>query len=136
MGLVYEEITLRNAVDVFTARRGITEESEVRETTVRALVDTGAGTLVINEDVRRQLGLELVKSDGGRLANGTWQAYSLTEPVQVQWKDRDMVCEAIFLPDADEILLGAIPLEAMDLIVNPANMELIGAHGDRPVHRI
>jgi hypothetical protein len=37
------------------------------------------------------------------------------------------------LPGAEEVLLGAIPLEDMDLIVNPARQELTGAHGDEVV---
>jgi hypothetical protein len=37
------------------------------------------------------------------------------------------------VPDAEEVLLGAIPLEDMDLIVYPARQELIGAHGDEVV---
>jgi hypothetical protein len=43
------------------------------------------------------------------------------------------VCEAIVLPHADEILLGAIPLEAMDLVIHPLKEELVGAHGDQPL---
>jgi hypothetical protein len=40
---------------------------------------------------------------------------------------------ALLLPGAEEVLLGAIPLEDMDLVVDPAVRELKGAHGDEVV---
>jgi clan AA aspartic protease len=97
---------------------------------VRALVDTGAGTLVINEDVRRQLSLEIKGSRGAYLADGLHQICRVTEPVEIHWKDRKTACPALLLPGAEEVLLGAIPLEDMDLVVDPACRELRGAHGD------
>jgi hypothetical protein len=44
-----------------------------------------------------------------------------------------MTCEPWVLPGTDEVLLGAIPLEDMDLIVDPKNQKLVGAHGDEPL---
>jgi hypothetical protein len=51
-------------------------------------------------------------------------------------KRRDTVCRAILVPNANAILIGAIPLEDMDLVVNPAKQELTGAHGDEILHLI
>jgi clan AA aspartic protease len=133
MGTVYAEINLKNAFDVGKARDGLMAEEKVRGTTVRALVDTGAGTLVINEAVRRQLGLTLEGRRWAKLADGESRVYQMTEPVKIQWQNRDTVCRALVLPDAQEVLLGAIPLEDMDLIVDPAGQELKGAHGDEIV---
>ncbi|GHU14496.1 hypothetical protein FACS1894161_5150 [Spirochaetia bacterium] len=50
----------------------------------------------------------------------------------------DLVLYAVsrMLPNASEILLGAIPLEALDLTVNPRLGEVVGAHGDQPLHRL
>jgi len=136
MGIVYAEITLRNSVDIGMVKRGVMKESEIREKTVTAMVDTGAATLVINEDIRQLLGLEVEKTYKATLADGSKQVYSMTEPVQIQWKDREHVCQAILIPSADDILLGAIPLEGMDLVINPLKQELTGAHGDTAVFRI
>jgi hypothetical protein len=52
--------------------------------------------------------------------------------VQVQWKDRFATVDAIAFPDGKP-LLGVIPLEFMDLIVDPIRSELVGAHGDQAV---
>jgi clan AA aspartic protease len=130
MGTVYAEIILKNATDVNNIQRGYITEKEVRETTVRALVDTGAGTLVINEEVRQTLGLETKGMRRAELADGAKQVYKVTEPVEIHWKDRITACQALVLPGAADVLLGAIPLEDMDLIVDPAGQELRGAHGD------
>jgi hypothetical protein len=64
------------------------------------------------------------------LADGAKQSYQVTEPVHIRWKDRDTACRALVLPGAGDVLLGAIPLEDMDLIVNPSRQELTGAHGE------
>jgi len=136
MGLVYAEITLKNAWDVTNARQKIITEPEIRQTTVTALVDTGAATLIINEDICQQLGLDVIDTFEAELADGADQVYDLTEPVQIQWKNRKTTCQAVVIPNASEVLIGAIPLEAMDLIINPSKQELIGAHGDRIVYMI
>lgn len=136
MGLVYAEITLRNAGDLIDVRRGFIKEPEIRQTTVTAMVDTGSAMLIITEVIRQQLGL--AEEDGyvATLADGLARTYVLTEPVQIQWRDRKTICQAVVIPNADDVLLGVIPLEAMDLIVNPIKQELIGAHGDKAVYRV
>ena len=136
MGLVHAEIILRNAGDVSSVRRGYIKEPEIRQTTITAMVDTGSLHLVINEDIRRQLGLVVEKPYKAELADGSAQTYGLTESVQIQWKDRIVACQAIVIPNANDVLLGAIPLEALDLIVNPVNQELTGAHGDEAVYML
>ncbi|GHU04865.1 hypothetical protein FACS1894147_10430 [Spirochaetia bacterium] len=60
MGHVFADITLKNAGDKIRVECGAIKAPEVRETAVRALVDTGAGTLVINDWVQVRLGLEAV----------------------------------------------------------------------------
>jgi clan AA aspartic protease len=130
MGLIYADITLKNAIDVANARSGIIKEQEIRETEVKALVDTGAWTLVINEAIREKLGLQITETEPGTLADGTRSLYNMAGPLEIRWKKRRAVCEALVLPDADKVLLGAIPLEAMDLTINPKKQEIVGIHGD------
>ena len=136
MGLVRTEITLTNAIDASNARTGILKEQEIRRVTVEALVDTGAWTLVINESVREKLGLEATRTAPGILADGTQSTYKLAGPLEVRWKDRNTNCDALVLPDAEDILLGAIPLEAMDLTINPRGEEVVGIHGDQVMHSV
>jgi clan AA aspartic protease len=133
MGFVHIDITLKNAFDAGNAKRGNIKESEIRQTTVTAMVDTGAATLVINEAIREELGLELENTYTARLADGTFHKYFYAEPVEILWKNRKTVLRPVVVPNANKILLGAIPLEDMDLIVNPVKQELAGAHGEEPV---
>jgi clan AA aspartic protease len=131
MGEVKTEITLVNAGDAVKARDGFIPESEVRRLTVNAVVDTGAWTLVINEKIREKLGLRVEKPAQSTVAGGGKVACGITEPVRVHWEDRDTVCEAVCLPDEEHVLMGAIPLEGMDLMVHPLKNEVVGAHGDK-----
>jgi clan AA aspartic protease len=133
VGTTYAEITLKNEGDKVRVKCGLIKEPEIRQTTVRALVDTGAITLVINEEMRQQLGLEVEETRAVTLGNDTKALCKLTEPVAVLWKDRSAVCRALVTSEKGETLLGAIPLEDMDLMVNPVNQELVGIHGDKPV---
>jgi clan AA aspartic protease len=135
MSLVYTELTLRNALDEGKKREGLINEQDVRQMTVQALVDTGAWTMVINEATREKLGLDVVGSEPGTLADGTKASYDMVGPLEVMWKNRRTSCDAIVLPDAEDILFGAIPLEAMDLTVNPRR-EVVGVHGDQIMHSI
>jgi clan AA aspartic protease len=136
MGLVYADLILRNAGDVTNVNRGYIKEPEIRQTAVKAMVDSGAATLVINDAVRRELGLTLESTYTAELADGSVETYDVTESVQIQWKNRVSVCRPILVPQANDVLLGAIPLEEMDLIINPSNQELTGAHGDTIVYKL
>jgi clan AA aspartic protease len=133
MGIVNAEITLKNAGDVGRADDGVIKEEAIRQRTVNALVDTGAGTLVINGELCRQLGLKIKGLRRAAFANDTRETCKVTEPVYVHWKDRSMSCQALVVEKSGEVLLGSIPLEDMDLMVDPVRRELTGAHGDEVV---
>ena len=130
MGIVREMITLKNAADVADAERGHIKDTEIRETTVRVLVDTGAGTMVLSEEIREKLGLRIRGLRGVTFANDKREICKVTEPVEIHWKDRSTTLPAIVSSGWGEILLGALPLEDMDLMVNPVKQELVGVHGD------
>jgi predicted aspartyl protease len=109
MGTAYDEITLKNAGDVTNVRRGLIKEPEIREMTIQVVADTGADTLVINETVRKALGLQITGKRVAYLANGDGDTCSITEAVEVHWKNRSMTCQPWLMPDAPEVLLGTIP---------------------------
>ena len=91
--------------------------------------------MVIDEETRVKLGLEIREVRSGTLANGYKESYNLAGPLEVAWKDRRTSCDALVLPSADEVLLGAIPMEGMDLTINPKR-ELVGVHGDEMLIRV
>ena len=129
MGHVHAEITLKNVHDKEAALDGRIKEEEIRSLTVDAMVDTGATRLCINEEMRQKLGLRIIRTRIANVANGMVKS-QITEPVELTWKDRLIYCSAGVIPGLKRALLGVIPLEEMDLTVNPVTQELAGAHGD------
>jgi clan AA aspartic protease len=131
MGEVRTEITLVNLEDQGVANRGYMPQEEVRRLTVDAVVDTGAWTLVINEETRAKLGLRVEEVSETTVAGGAKFPSRITEYVEVCWRDRRTACEAVVLPGEEDVLMGAYPLEGMDLMIHPKTQEVVGAHGDK-----
>ena len=125
MGLIYAELELINAEDIGLARRHIIGEEEIKRMHVTALVDTGAYMLCINETVQQQLELPLLEMRKGVNANGEVREYRVVGPIELKFKNRRTLCHAMVLSGDNEILLGAIPLEDMDVIIHPLRQELI-----------
>ena len=84
---------------------------------VPALADTGSVFLCIPEHVSLQLGLETLQEREVTLADGSCVSVPYVGPVVVQFKNRLGVMGALVL--GSEVLLGAIPMEDMDLVVDP-----------------
>jgi len=134
MGEVRTDIMLRNVEDKILARNGVIQEDGIRAVTVSAVADTGAWTLVLTEDTARKLGLKTTGPDLVTLAGGEEKGCLRAEAVEIIWKDRRSVCSPLVLPGERDDILGAIPMEDMDLIVCPRRQEVVGAHGDKPVY--
>jgi clan AA aspartic protease len=135
MSVVYTELTLKNEIDSAFAKRGYIKADEIRQTIVQAIVDTGAWTIVINNETREKLGLDDKGLGEATLADGQKAGYPMAGPLEIWWKNRHLVCEALVIPDAPDILLGAWVLEGLDLTINPKR-ELVGVHGDIVMHRV
>ena len=133
IGLTYANIELLNGDDLTDARRGRIGEDEVRQVTVRTLVDTGSVMLCLNETIKDALGLEVIGTRRSQLANGLLLQLDIVGPVTVRFLDRDCSTRALVLPDDQEPLLGAIPMEEMDLYVNLGRNELLPIHADGPI---
>ena len=131
MGLTYADITLLNTVDVTHAKRGHIAEGDVKKVSVKALVDTGAYMLTINDAIADQLDLEVQEQTEVVLADGSLRKCDLVGPIDIRFKNRSTTCRALVLPQADEVLLGAIPLEGMDVVIDPL-LQQLDVHPDRP----
>ena len=133
MGFTKDFIVLENFDDEKQVLAGALKKEEVRSVQIEVLVDTGALTLVIDEDLRKKLGLTIMKTTNVTIAGDSHVPCGISEPVRIRWQNRGCVCEALVLPEQSPCLLGAIPLEFMDLMVDPGEGKLVGAHGDEPV---
>jgi clan AA aspartic protease len=125
MGLVYADIELINAGDLEMVRRHLMDQDEVKHMHINMLVDTGAYNLCINETIQEQLSLPFIEKRKAQLANGHVEEYDIVGPLVVKFKNRRTVCNAMVLQGDSEPLLGAIPLEDMDVLIHPLRQELI-----------
>ena len=131
MGLVYADITLLNSFDVTAAKKGLIAEKDIKKIDIKAMVDSGAITLTISDAIATQLDLEVEDRVDVELADGSHSQRELVGPVTIRFKNRTTSCSALVFPGINEVLLGAIPLEAMDVIIDPLAEQLI-VHPDRP----
>ncbi|MGK6349803.1 retropepsin-like aspartic protease [Parapedobacter sp. DT-150] len=125
MGLIYADIDLINGEDLVLARRHIIGEEEVKRMPVRMLVDTGSAYMCINENIQEQLQLPVIEKRKGQLANGNIVEYEVVGPIEVRFENRRCNVDAMVLPGESEPLLGAIPMEDMDVILHPLRQEMI-----------
>ena len=125
MGIIYAEIELINGDDLAMARRHVIGEDEIRRIKANMLVDTGSVYMCINESVCEQLQLNILEQRKGQLADGSIVEYNVAGPIEVRFKNRRCVVDAMVLPGDSEMLLGAIPLEDMDVLIHPYRQELI-----------
>jgi clan AA aspartic protease len=131
MGLTYAEITLVNAGDAVMARRGAMRKEDVRQIKVTALVESGAYMLTIDTSIKTQLGLDVFETMEVELADGSNQECEIVGPVDLRFKNRSTTCRALVLPGATEVLFGAIPLEGLDVLIDPKTQQLV-VHPLRP----
>jgi clan AA aspartic protease len=125
MGLVYADIELINTVDQENARRHIIGEEEVRRIKLNALVDSGAYMMAINETIQSQLELPFVEKRKVQVADSRVVEYDVVGPVNVKFANRKATCNAFVLPGDSEPLLGAIPMEEMDVLIHPLRQQLV-----------
>jgi clan AA aspartic protease len=125
MGLVYADMELINAVDIELAKRHVIGEDEIKRIKLSMLVDSGAYMMAINETIQQQLDLSIIEKRKVQLASGEVIEYDVAGPVRVHFANRTAICNAFVLPGDTEPLLGAIPIEEMDVLIHPQRQELI-----------
>lgn len=125
MGLVYAEIELLNGDDLTLNRHGYLPEDKIRRIVSKVLVDTGALDLVINEEVQQQLNLPVLHQRTIWLADETQRQVDMVGPVEVRFENRSTIVKAVVLPGAEDVLLGAIPLEGLDVFIDPVRERLV-----------
>ncbi len=125
MGLVYADITLINGDDLALSRKYIIGEDEVKQMNVNILVDTGSVMLCINESIQEQLQFPYDEKRKAVTADGRIVECDVVTGVELRFKNRKTTCRAMVLPGDSEPLLGAIPLEDMDVLIDPQRQSLI-----------
>lgn len=111
MGLAFADITLENP-----------REASLKPIAVRALADSGAVLLCIPEHIATQLKLEKLYDREVTTADGRQQLVPYVGPVHVRFKNRGCMVGALMM--GDEVLLGAVPMQDMDLVVFPREQRI------------
>ncbi|HEX8215022.1 MAG TPA: clan AA aspartic protease [Allosphingosinicella sp.] len=106
MGIVSAQVELSSA-----------REDDLAPVEVTALVDTGSTYLCIPPHVALQLNLPVQDRRGVTLADGREETVDYVGPVRVRFANRQCIVGALVL--GNQVLLGAIPMEDMDLVINP-----------------
>jgi clan AA aspartic protease len=119
-----QKITLTNSYDEEDVTRGHRKTADVRSTEIEALVDTGATMMVLPADAVARLGLlpagyRKVRCAGGRVAEIPW-----VSGIRITILGRDTVINALVEAEGTTPLIGQIPLEELDLLVDPKSREL------------
>ena len=112
MGLIYTKILLKNPKD-----------TSLQAMEVKALVDTGALHLCIPQHIAIQLKLETLYEREVTTADASKRLCPYAGPIEVRFANRACFTGALVL--GDEVLLGAVPMEDMDLIVSPAKQRIM-----------
>lgn len=106
-------------------RRHLMDKDEVKRIWVSMLVDTGFYNLCINESIQAQMEFPVVEKRKAETADGRVVELDVVDNVHVRFKNRATSCRAVVLPGGTEPLLGAIPLDDMDVRMQPQRQELI-----------
>jgi predicted aspartyl protease len=126
VGKVIVSAKIENVFDLERVFHGQISEGQVRALEVNdAMVDTGATSLSLPKRLIEQLGIRQLRTAQARTASGlaTFGVYS---PVRLTIQGRDCAVEVAELPDDCPPLIGVIPLEILDFVVDPKRPRLIG----------
>jgi predicted aspartyl protease len=126
MGKVVVSARIENQRDLSLAAEGVLAPEKVRQLEVAdALVDTGATLLSLPKRIVEQLGLVRHRTRTARTAAGIL-SFGIYEPVRLTVQERDCIVEVAEVPNECPVLIGQIPLEMLDFVVDTAGQKLIG----------
>ncbi|MCI0460227.1 MAG: hypothetical protein L0Z62_25020 [Gemmataceae bacterium] len=119
------DLEVANNDDLVLVRHGRLAPEKMRRLAIRGVVDTGAAGLVLPQGVAKQLGLRVKGKLRARYADRRSALRDEVAEVHVQLMGRDSVFDALAEPKRDTALIGAIVLEALDLLVDPKYQRLV-----------
>ena len=113
------DVELTNNEEWILAKRGVIPQDDVRSCVIDGWVDTGATRVVIPKFVADSLGLKSVTKTGVKFADGLREQRDVVGNLRLKVCDRESVFRAIVEPGREDVLIGAIVLEDLDLLADP-----------------
>ena len=138
MERVLTEARVENLKDLWDVERGMKPAVEARALDIKdALVDTGATLLSMPTRLIHQLGLKKTGSKRVTSSVGPAEA-AMYEAVRLTIQGRSCTMDVMEVPDDVPVLIGQIPLEHLDFVVDLRSRALIGnpAHGGEHVYEL
>jgi predicted aspartyl protease len=138
MGRVQTEATITNLKDLWAAEQGLIPPEQIRRVTIQdALVDTGATLLSLPTRLIRQLGLAELGKRRVTSTTGSGEA-AMYDAVRLTIQGRQCTMDVTEVPDNVPVLIGQLPLEHLDFVVDLRTRTLIGnpAHGGEHVYEL
>ena len=138
MGRVLTEATIETLEDLWAEKRGLCAPGQARRVTVPdALVDTGATLLSMPTQLIRQLGLDEQYKKQVRSSVGLSEV-TVYEAVRLTIQGRKCTMDVAEVPDGTPVLIGQLPLEQLDFVVDMRSHTLIGnpAHGGEHMYEL
>ncbi len=132
MGKVLVTVTIENLMDLYEVTQGRRKPEEVRRVEIAdALVDTGATYLSLPQRFVQQLGLQRYRTRRARTSGGELKDFDMYGVVRLTIQERDCNVELAAISDDCPALIGQVPLEMLDFVVDPLGQRLVGnpAHG-------
>jgi clan AA aspartic protease len=136
MGQVHIRVVLTNHREAVMTRLGQLDASRVHRYETEALIDTGAVRSAIPAAVAERLGLFRLRKTDAKYADGRVEEVDMTEAVTVEILGRETEMNPMIL--GEQILLGVMVLEGLDLMVDCTRNRLVPYQGtwDQPVFRV
>ena len=125
MGEIVVDAELENPIDRGVFERGYGKESDIRRTSVRAVVDTGAVMLMLPQNVVERLGAAVSGTVIVTYADERREERSTAGPFTLRLCNRSMPVDCVVGPPLSEPLIGQIILERLDLLADCTNRVLV-----------
>ena len=125
MGEIVVDAELENPIDRGVFERGYGKESDIRRTSVRAVVDTGAVMLMLPQNVVERLGAAVSGTVIVTYADERREKRSTAGPFTLRLCNRSMPVDCVVGPPLSEPLIGQIILERLDLLADCTNRVLV-----------
>ena len=138
MGRVLTAATIENLKDLWAVEQGYRPADQARAVTVAdALVDTGATLLSVPSARIARLGLSKIGDKNVRSSVGLGSA-AMYEAVRLTIQGRTCTMDVLEVPDGVPVLIGQLPLESLDFVIDTRNHTLIGnpAHGGEHMYEL
>ena len=134
MGRTIVKIKVENAYDLEVAALGQKVPAEVRSVEVDALADTGASSLCLNRELIDKLGLRLAKEQLMSTATGSIRR-RVFQNARLTIMGRSCSIDVVEVNCKHQALVGYIPLESLDLVVDPKAQKVTPnpEHGDEMI---